>query len=333
MDDKSVNVTLGKYEDPLKGSAYIFGYILRSYATLGVTNQEVMLLIHLISFKYGEFGVARPSLTTISKFMGLDIRSVRRLVKSLRDKEMLVVSEVSGRPNVYNFESFAGKCMEIYHLSTLDKNVRGQAGTPDKNVIPPRTKMSYEYKEDNINIISLSGDQKILDAYWSTFVATWQKSPHPLSAKDNDAIKLFLTACKKTDPIKIISYAESYVQNYLDASKAGLNPTYIFGAVKFLDRALYNEKLPVYIKPSAQQKSWGNNKPTESRPTMPKAKEIFAETDALRDKDEKLTNMQNEKLDKICPDWRKEYENIKSKKLGGMNAALYRMGLIAEHAI
>lgn len=96
--------------------------VLRQYSTvpwinqddeegIGITNQEMMFIIHLASFRYESAwtGPARPSLaTTIRKRMGYaQPKSATKLKEALVHKGLLKVTEIKGWPHEYDLTPFS----------------------------------------------------------------------------------------------------------------------------------------------------------------------------------------------------------------------------------
>lgn len=118
----------------------VLTFILEHYAELGVTNTEMMLTIHLASFKYeSEQGESRPALsTTIRERMGYDSEEgVRKVLRSLKRKRWLKVIDRPGKPNIYDFEPLARAC----HRLSLEKHSTGvDAHSPTGvEASPPQT--------------------------------------------------------------------------------------------------------------------------------------------------------------------------------------------------
>lgn len=95
------------------GFTYVPGFILRHYAALDVSPTEMMFIIHLSSFRYNTAaGKAKPSLVTVAGLMGYKRdESVRQIVRSLKAKQFLVVTEHPGRPSEYNFRGLTERCL------------------------------------------------------------------------------------------------------------------------------------------------------------------------------------------------------------------------------
>jgi len=106
----------------LEGLGYVqvFNFMLHHYTELGVTRAEMLLIIHLASYKFNtEAGESRPSLATIQEQMGYSRRATMTdLVNSLEEKGLLKVDrhegpdgKPSGYPSTYDAEPFAQACL------------------------------------------------------------------------------------------------------------------------------------------------------------------------------------------------------------------------------
>jgi hypothetical protein len=98
----------------------------------GITNQEVLCIIHIASFHYeSERGEARPAIPTIRKRMGYQKDgSVSRLIKSLEHKNLLIVERKSGKCNVYSLSNFS------HAIVAMDNPPTGMGGAIAMGTIP-----------------------------------------------------------------------------------------------------------------------------------------------------------------------------------------------------
>lgn len=72
---------------------------------------EFAFMVHVMSFKYdSQKGSARPSLQTVSKEMGMTLRGVQKIKKSLIDKGLLIETVNPGKPSEYNFAPLVKQC-------------------------------------------------------------------------------------------------------------------------------------------------------------------------------------------------------------------------------
>jgi len=74
---------------------------LRLYSTLGLTNGEVLLILHLMSFKWNE-SAPFPSYKTLAERMGITSEMARRHAKGLEDKGLLVRVKRTGQSNAFD---------------------------------------------------------------------------------------------------------------------------------------------------------------------------------------------------------------------------------------
>lgn len=98
------------------GYVPVYNFMLRNYARAGVTRSEFLCIIHLAAYHYDSpNGKAEPAQDTIAKEMGYKHRnSVNNLIKSLRDKALLLVEDRPGDTLVYNFAPFSRKMYELW---------------------------------------------------------------------------------------------------------------------------------------------------------------------------------------------------------------------------
>jgi AraC-like DNA-binding protein len=155
MTDNNVSFTWGLSELDDIGYVQVFNFMLRSYAALGVSRAEMLLIIHLASYKYNtENGKSCPSMNTIAAEMGYEDRAtVLRLVKSLEEKKMLWITRTPGFPHEYNAKPFASKTLKLW-LETrgCDEKVTGGVTKKSQGGV---TKKSHEEKEiEKINTTS-----------------------------------------------------------------------------------------------------------------------------------------------------------------------------------
>ena len=105
-------------------SAKLVGWALEQP---GLDIQERLLLVILADHFNDQEGAAWPSQQRVANIMGISDRQVRRIQVSLLNKEYLEVEQRAGQSN-------------LYRMRTPDTGV---LPTPDIDVLPPRTHMSY----------------------------------------------------------------------------------------------------------------------------------------------------------------------------------------------
>jgi DNA-binding MarR family transcriptional regulator len=138
------------------GYTHIYGFILRNYAKLGITIQEMMLIIHLSAYHYNSpQGIAKPSQQTIAEMMGYSHRQrVVELTKSLEKKGLLIITRHPGGVSEYNFSQFAQKCLALEQDTCT--NVSTPTCTPQST--PPVRNLVHEELEetDKVEVDTMS---------------------------------------------------------------------------------------------------------------------------------------------------------------------------------
>jgi hypothetical protein len=133
------NFTWGMAQKALEELGYvqIYGFMLNSYAELGLTRDEFLCLTHLASYHYNSAkGESRPSLVTITKLMGYaHPNSVRRLVKSLESKKMIKITRNPGYASTYDASPFAGAALKLW-LQKQDPLILEDTPTPQCETPP-----------------------------------------------------------------------------------------------------------------------------------------------------------------------------------------------------
>ena len=132
----------------------LYDFMLKNYIALGVTQEEFLLILHLMAYRYNSVrGESRPSLETIAKEMGVSDTRVRQLVKSLEGKAMLTVCRRDGNTSLYEARPFAIACLQRWYqakglspdLADLQGNLTPQINlTPQENLYPPPKNISGE---------------------------------------------------------------------------------------------------------------------------------------------------------------------------------------------
>ena len=138
-----------------KGYLNVPGYVMRHYnkftngegKRVGLGSRGFEFMSQVMSFKWDRGdSEAKPSLSTVAERMGLDVRSVRRIARTLAESGAMTVIPQPGKPNIYEFGRLVKQCRKHQVLSD-DKSVtpdKSDMGTPDKSVTPPLTNLSPE---------------------------------------------------------------------------------------------------------------------------------------------------------------------------------------------
>lgn len=93
--------------------------LLRSQSKLGLSNSELVLVIHLISFIHQPFSRVYPSIELLAKRMDQDRRTIQRTVKRLEDKGFIRKKirsngkKDAGMTNVYDLDPLMLKLINI----------------------------------------------------------------------------------------------------------------------------------------------------------------------------------------------------------------------------
>lgn len=152
-----------------QGFTVIPNIILKNYARLGITTNEMMLVIHLASYKHeAQNSEAYPSLRALAYETGKSIRQIQRILRSLESKGMLRIVHQNGSVSIYDFTPLAQKCHELaqeepcqkcHPLTKMsggdDKNVRGGGDMDVRGgttfLSPEEKTIKRENKKDNNN--------------------------------------------------------------------------------------------------------------------------------------------------------------------------------------
>lgn len=119
MSEKSFRWGIPELESD--GSIYLHGFMLRNYATLGITRDEFLCIVHFAAYHYeSEQGESRPAAKTIASQMGYaHVNSVYRLLKSLEKKGMISITPRKGRPSIINAAGFARRALDLHASVTV----------------------------------------------------------------------------------------------------------------------------------------------------------------------------------------------------------------------
>lgn len=150
----SFNFTWGLPEIDDIGFVQVFRFMLRAYAKLGITRQEMLCLIHLASYHYNTpKGESRPSLTTIAREMGYGDRArASALIRSLESKKMLIVDRSLGEASVYNARPFAKAAWELFLEGVAEKRTPQSLRCAEKRTGGVR-KSAHEEEESRTIVV------------------------------------------------------------------------------------------------------------------------------------------------------------------------------------
>jgi len=123
-----------------KGGIYLYGFMLRNYARIGVTRDEFLCIVHMAAYCYevGR-GQSSPAINTIAELMGYaHENSARNLIKSLQEKGLLQIEHRSGATSIYNFHGFASAVLALEEEATKECTpTLGCSPTPTLQCTPP----------------------------------------------------------------------------------------------------------------------------------------------------------------------------------------------------
>jgi hypothetical protein len=99
----------------LRSGEFLYQFMLRSYAALGVSPQEFALILHLSAYHYeSPRGRACPSIATVATEMGKGTRTVGRMISALVSRGLLLVERHLGWVSTYNARPFAERCLQLW---------------------------------------------------------------------------------------------------------------------------------------------------------------------------------------------------------------------------
>jgi len=120
---------LGKLGD--MGFVPLYAFMLRTYAQLGLTRQEMLCITHLASYHYNSpQGESRPSLENIATQMGYSHKQrLYEIVAALEEKGMLIVTRRPGTTSIYSARPFARAAYKLwFEMQAAEQQEQG--GTP-----------------------------------------------------------------------------------------------------------------------------------------------------------------------------------------------------------
>ena len=118
----------------------------------GISNTEMMFIIHLSSFKYeSPQGKAAPSLTgTIKERMNYQSnQGVINIAQGLLDKGLLLIEKQPGKPSVYDFTPFSRRVVEIARADMCDIEDANPSTKVDDSGNPPKTNPSTKLDDQS----------------------------------------------------------------------------------------------------------------------------------------------------------------------------------------
>lgn len=144
--------------DAAREGTFVYRFLLRHYAALGVSPDEMMFIVHLSDYHFETAcGAAKPSLTTIGKQMGHDTQYARRLKKGLLQKGLLQVIEHPGFPDEYLFAELSKRAFAMWQTAKsdtpikLDTPIKFDRGTPIKFDRTPLSNLIGEEEQSKRN--------------------------------------------------------------------------------------------------------------------------------------------------------------------------------------
>lgn len=107
-------------------------FILFNYAELGVTNVQMMLIVHLATFYHDteESEGSHPSTQTIADRMGVAYATAFENLKALEANGWVIINRRPGYPSIYDFSPLTNACLELQQSKPItggsQENLRGR---------------------------------------------------------------------------------------------------------------------------------------------------------------------------------------------------------------
>lgn len=101
---------------------------LDSYAELGLSPTEAMVIIHLMSFKWDD-KLPFPSVATLKSKLGLSDSRLRVLLRGLEAKQVVERVRRKGRSNEYAFDGLISKLEQLKRSKKARERNSGQPET------------------------------------------------------------------------------------------------------------------------------------------------------------------------------------------------------------
>lgn len=176
--------------------------VLRHYASLGITPAEMMFIIHVWEFWWSE-REPYPALSTIAERMQMTRRNVRKYVQSLREKNVLIVTERfddSGQTtSEYDFSPLIAAVLD--RSTPLGTN--GPTGSEHLDRAPRNVR---SYKEDELKQDKENEDSRIRIQIFVEDFAREMKDRAPLSSSVSRAVNLYDRAGRDWETFKDAMY-------------------------------------------------------------------------------------------------------------------------------
>ena len=124
------------------GFVPLYAFMLRTYAQLGLSRQEMLCIIHLASYHYNSpRGESRPSLDTVAKQMGYAHKQrVWEIIAKLEKDGRLLVTRRPGFTSIYDAHPFAKAAYDLWVQAEAQKQqeegVTTESNTPTDSVTP-----------------------------------------------------------------------------------------------------------------------------------------------------------------------------------------------------
>jgi len=127
------------------GYVPLYQFMLRTYAELGLSRQEMLCIIHLASYHYNSpLGESRPSLATVAMQMGYAHKQrVWEIIAKLEERKLLTVTRRPGFTSIYNAAPFAKAAYKLWLANETKKqeteeqdSVTTESNTPTDSVTP-----------------------------------------------------------------------------------------------------------------------------------------------------------------------------------------------------
>lgn len=135
-------------------------WVLACYNEAGITNTEMMFIIHLASFKYeSASSKARPSLTkTLRERMGYKSnQGIINVQEGLVKKGLLIVDKRPGQCSVYDFTPFSKKVVKIALANELNAPAESSTKLDDSE---PGLEADQSTKLDDRSSTKLDGSRQ-----------------------------------------------------------------------------------------------------------------------------------------------------------------------------